>query len=178
MSTLEQVCNDVGLAQLPQVIAKQILWAEWQASQQPLFTRVLENKPETEVSLHLLGLLTKSHIELMASFASHIESITQMKKAIGESVGGEHVNKFKTSHIDELVLITHAWMYIQGHLSMDFSLANDHAQQTANLLTKLSTKDTQQLRSEFLKSFYAGKPQSSTSENSSLWDKIKRLFSH
>ncbi|WP_295895373.1 hypothetical protein [uncultured Vibrio sp.] len=176
MNTLEKTCFDCGLNELAIVEQEDKLWQAWQTAQSPLFQTVIENKPETSLRLHLLGLLTKSHIELISSFTSYVDSINAMKEAIDETVGKEHANKFKTSHVDELTLLTHAWLYVQGYLGMDFSLANDHAYETAKMISSVTQTDIQTRRSSFLESYYTGVKNQPKQPKGRLREWLERLF--
>ncbi|PMK03495.1 hypothetical protein [Vibrio sp. 10N.261.55.A7] len=176
MSELEKLCLECGLNNLAAVKQHHKLWQDWQVTQSPLFQAVLENKPETPGKLHLLGLLTKSHIELLSSFTPYIDSIHAMKNAISNTVGSEHEKKFKTSHVYELSLITHAWLYIQGYLGMDFSLANEHALETAKMISSINSDDAQTLRTSFLESFYEGTHHQPKRASGRLSEWIKQLF--
>ncbi|MGF1697049.1 hypothetical protein L4D20_17610 [Vibrio kyushuensis] len=177
MKTLEQACHHCGLSELVTISEHKDLWSKWQSSQQPLFSKVLESKPQTSATLHLLGMLTKSHIEIASGLTQYLESINDMQTAIAKTVGQEHVNKFKTSDTDELTVITHAWLYIQGFLGMDFSLANDHAHETSKLISSVTSQDVQQLRTQYLESFYLGNQNRAPTSKGSLSQWIKRLFS-
>ncbi|MEZ9231029.1 hypothetical protein AB4259_08105 [Vibrio amylolyticus] len=176
MSELEKLCLEYGLNDLAAVKLHHKLWQDWQVAQSPLFQAVLESKPDTPEKLHLLGLLTKSHIELLSSFTPYVDSILAMKNAINSTVGSEHEKKFKTSHVDELSLITHAWLYIQGYLGMDFSLANDHALETAKMISSVNSDETQTLRTSFLESFYEGAHRRPRRASGRLSEWIKQLF--
>ena len=176
MNALEHVCTECKLSQLAPISKYQAIWLQWQTAQQPLFSTVLEAKPETAPKLHLLGILTKSHIELISIVTSYADAINQMQAAIGDTVGKEHIDKFKTSHVDELCVITHAWLYVQGYLDMDFSLADDHAYETARLINSVTPKDTQQLRTQYLESFYCGKTSSKDPKKTRISEWMKSLF--
>ncbi|NMT19539.1 hypothetical protein HKA99_34870, partial [Vibrio parahaemolyticus] len=76
---------------------------------------------------HLLGLLTKSHIEASANYEQNAHSTQRMQQVLTDSLGNEHADKFTNQSAEDLILVTHLWLYTQGYLNMDFSLAHDHA---------------------------------------------------
>ncbi len=127
---------------------------------QTLFQRAFDNKPDKPVTHHLLGVLTKAHIEQSALLTDHSNAIAAMQKSIVDNLGDKHASKFENQSINQLLFTTHLWLYVQGYLSMDFSLANDHALNTADIITTLNGQDRETLRSEFMGSFYQGKQNS------------------
>ncbi len=71
------------------------------------------------------------------------------------------------------------WLYTQGYLNMDFSLAHDHAEQTQNILQHelvIKRMDLDAFRTNLMQSFYLGK-EANPAKASGLISWIKRLFS-
>lgn len=179
MTPLSELIEEMGIKSIPFVLEHDAAKKRWLNEQNSLFIRVCKNKPATAPVLHLLGLLTKSHIEASALYEQHAQTTLQMHQALSDSVGNEHASKFTNQSAEELTLITHLWLYIQGYLNMDFSLAHDHAEQTQTLLQReLAIKciDVNAFRSELMRSFYLGR-EANPSTSYSLINKLKRLLS-
>ncbi|MCC4784523.1 hypothetical protein BCU33_013170 [Vibrio lentus] len=121
-----------------------------------LFKHASENKPDNSERQTLLGLLTKVHIDVSYRFESNREASEAMQSVFDSTVGSEHGDKFQNSSAQQLKLVTHLWLFIQGRLGMDYSLANDHAAATATLLSRLSRSTDDEIRVEFMGSFYDG----------------------
>lgn len=121
-----------------------------------LFKHACENKPDNSARQTLLGLLTKEHIDTSYRFESNKDASEAMQSVFDNTVGSEHGDKFQNSNSQQLKLVTHLWLFIQGRLGMDYSLANDHAAATAKLLSRLSRSTDDEIRVEFMASFYDG----------------------
>ncbi|MFN0722216.1 hypothetical protein BCU39_011890 [Vibrio cyclitrophicus] len=121
-----------------------------------LFKHACENKPDNSARQTLLGLLTKVHIDVSYRFESNKEASEAMQNVFDNTVGNTHSDKFQHSNAQQLTLITHLWLFIQGRLGMDYSLANDHAEVTARLLSRLLRSSDDEIRVEFMGSFYDG----------------------
>lgn len=144
-----------------------------------LFKRACARKPDIDPVQHLLGVLTKAHIEEASHIESQSESAAAMRKVLDENLGNEHAQKFEELGSRQFALVTHLWLYCQGYLRMDFSLANDHAFNSATLLSATTLASTQELRTQFLESFYLGSERSPlpTKKPSKLMSWLKSLFS-
>ncbi|MEZ9393982.1 hypothetical protein AB4222_18965 [Vibrio splendidus] len=121
-----------------------------------LFRHACENKPDNSARQTLLGLLTKVHIDASYRFESNKEANEAMQNVFDNTVGTEYSDKFQNSNAQQLKLITHLWLFIQGRLGMDYSLANDHAAVAATLLSRISRSSDDEIRVEFMASFYDG----------------------
>ncbi|WP_070969372.1 hypothetical protein [Vibrio sonorensis] len=141
------------------------------------FTRITTNDQSASDLQRLLGLLTKSHIEALTSVEQNMGSLQAMEETFLEHLGDEH--KFQNHSVGNLLLITHLWVYLQGYLQMDFSLANDYAEQTAQRVAPLLNQQPDRLRTELMKSFYLGDESSPTKNLSSqgILARIKQFFS-
>ena len=142
-----------------------------------LFKHACENKPDNSVRQTLLGLLTKVHIDASYRFESNKEANEAMQNVFDNTVGTEHSDKFQNSNAQQLKLVTHLWLFIQGRLGMDYSLANDHAAATATLLSRLSRNTDDEIRVEFMGSFYDGlNLYQAENKPSGFVHRFKRLF--
>ena len=121
-----------------------------------LFKHACENKPDNSARQTLLGLLTKVHIDASYRFESNKEANEAMQNVFDNTVGTEYSDKFQNSNAQQLKLVTHLWLFIQGRLGMDYSLANDHAAVAATLLSRISRSSDDEIRVEFMASFYDG----------------------
>ncbi|USD43742.1 hypothetical protein J4N42_16370 [Vibrio sp. SCSIO 43135] len=175
VGTLAKYCEQLGLPTVGRLAERDQEWQQWCVEHDALFQHVLKAKPESSTNHHLLGLLTKSHIEITAKLSQHADSVVAMREAIAQSVGEEHSNKFGLPDCIQLDVITHAWLYVQGCMNMDYSLANDHAQNTAELLNRLyftPATDVQATRVAYMESFYAGKDVFGEPSKPSFWQKL------
>ncbi|USD62549.1 hypothetical protein J4N45_24625 [Vibrio sp. SCSIO 43140] len=121
-----------------------------------LFARAQENKPDNAPSDLLLGLFTKLNVEALSSLNAHLDQIQAMQSAIEKQVGAKHAESFKLPVVEELLLVTHIWVYVQGYLGLDYSLANDHAMQTSETLSPLVGLSVDEIRTQFTQSYYQG----------------------
>ncbi|MEZ8613660.1 hypothetical protein AB4559_16455 [Vibrio sp. 10N.222.51.C8] len=142
-----------------------------------LFKHACENKPENSARQTLLGLLTKEHIDASYRFESYKEANETMQNVFDNTVGTEHSDKFQNSNAQQLKLVTHLWLFIQGRLGMDYSLANDHAAVAATLLSRISRSSDDEIRVEFMASFYDGlNIYQAENKPSGIVHHLKRLF--
>ncbi|WP_210449379.1 hypothetical protein [Vibrio crassostreae] len=142
-----------------------------------LFKHACENKPDNSARQTLLGLLTKEHIDASYRFESNKDASEAMQSVFDNTVGTEHSDKFQNSNAQQLKLVTHLWLFIQGRLGMDYSLANDHAAATATLLSRLSRNTDDEIRVEFMGSFYDGlNLYQAENKPSGFVHRFKRLF--
>lgn len=125
-------------------------------SNKSLFQHSCQNKPDNSSIQTLLGLLTKAHIDASYEFGADKNASEAMQQVIEETVGQEYSQKFSHSSSKKLQFITHLWLFIQGRMGMDYSLANDHAALTANQLSRLIRQTEDEIRVEFMGSFYDG----------------------
>jgi hypothetical protein len=142
-----------------------------------LFKHASENKPANSERHTLLGLLTKVHIDVSYRFESNKKASEAMQSTFENTVGSEHSIKFQNSNAQQLKLVTHLWLFVQGRLGMDYSLANDHAVAAATLLSKLAIITNDEIRIEFMGSFYDGlNIYQAENKPSGFIHRLKRLF--
>ncbi|KII76181.1 hypothetical protein [Vibrio renipiscarius] len=159
MSNLTQVAIEIGIENLDVFDIHSPQWQTFCDSNDALFERVITAKPDKAHTHHLLGVLTKAHIEALSRVEKHHDAVQAMHQALEQNVGSHHQNNFHYQDGEQLAFVTHAWLYVQGYLGMDFSLANDHANSSAQALKVNQEVDAQALRSQFMASFYQGKEQ-------------------
>jgi hypothetical protein len=142
-----------------------------------VFESICQQKPDKAPILLTLGLLTKLHIEAMAQLENQIDSVANMTEVFANTIGESAGQRFDVAAVIELSLVTKLWLMVQGHLAMDFSLANEHAQQTSLLLERALKTHSEQLRTELLASYYHGKDKRKDGTPSIEWSKkIWRWF--
>ncbi len=168
MNTLEHRLHQLNILESSPFPADSPLWQAFIEQNSALFERAQADKDDNNV---LLGLLTKAHIEAMAMVENQGQSAAHVFDAIKQNLGDEHQDKFELHSEQQLVLITHAWIYLQGYLALDFSLANDHARHTAQILTQHFSGDLEVRRSNFMQSYYLGKQNTSQQRS---W--LQRIF--
>lgn len=177
MSNLTQALADIGATDLDIFDTDSAEWLAFCQSNETLFERVQTTKPENAITHHLLGVLTKAHIESLSRVEAQRKSVQAMNQAIDQNIGNQHNSNFRYQEGEQLLLITHVWLYLQGYLGMDFSLANDHAEMTAAVLIAAQGGDQAIIRSHLMSSFYHGKSQTERKHQSHsivLW--FKSLF--
>ncbi|CAM4220343.1 hypothetical protein [Vibrio neonatus] len=123
----------------------------------PLFERSKAKYPEHTDQQLLLGLFTLHHEKQLQQLRTQQPSLLAMQKVIDDSLDKHHAQAFKSPLIVEIWLTMHLWLFVQGQSNIDYSLAYDYANETAELLSPFSSSSSSQLRSEWLKSFYVGK---------------------
>lgn len=143
---------------------------------QALFAHACTNKPQNSQRQTLLGLLTKAHIDASYGVESNKDTSHAMQKVFENTVGNENSKKFQNSHIKYLVFITHLWLFVQGRMGMDFSLANDHATATSKLILSIQSGDIEVQRTGFMASFYDGFSLYSANQPQSRWSKLLNMF--
>ncbi len=141
------------------------------------FNAVCKKRSDRKPILLLLGLLTKSHIEAISKLESQIDAISAMRDVFIENVGEEQSNKLRADAVVELSLVTKLWLMVQGYLNMDFSLANDHADKSSNLLARALHAEPHAVRTELIASYYHGKDKRKDDDPSVQWpNKILNWF--
>lgn len=179
MTELEQQLNVIQADSISAVESDQKSFYMFIEKHSALFKRACARKADIDPFQHLLGVLTKAHIEEASHVESQAESAAAMRKVLDESLGNKHAQKFEELGSRQFALVTHLWLYCQGYLRMDFSLANDHAFNSATLLSATTCASTQELRTQFLESYYLGTERSPLPAKKPsklvLW--LKSLFS-
>lgn len=157
MCEIKQALTELGACTLEYIEQNSDTVQRFCDAQNSLFMRVRENKPEAPVALLLLGLLTKANIEALAQFTANKKSRRAMRDVFDNSVGEEFCNKFHDIGLHDLLLVSTLWAFIQGRLNMDFSLANDHAAESAMQLAPFFNTTPDVVRTELMHAFYQGK---------------------
>lgn len=122
----------------------------------PLFERSkLKHSQHTDLQL-LLGLFTLHHEKLLHQLNSQQQSLLAMQSVIDESLEDKHAAAFKAPLVIEFWLTMHLWLFVQGQLEMDYSLANDYATEASQLLVSFTPVSADELRCEWNESFYKG----------------------
>ncbi len=175
MISLQQALEQIGATQLTVLDFSSTTWQLFEKNNAKLFAKIQQVKPETDVHHHLLGVLTKAHIEVLSQIEADKDSVRAMNSTFKQELGESHAAKFQYQDGQLLLLITHIWIYLQGYLAMDFSLANDHAENSATMLVSIQGGSAEQLRSEFMASFYLARGQKTQFTNPILcW--LKKIF--
>lgn len=156
MTLLQTAFEELGVKSVQFVSEHQEQFDQFCHCHSSLYERVLQAKPNINAHQHLLGVMTKAHLELFGSLTAHQDAIEEMRQAFINELGQEQANVLKLPASVEMQLATHLWLFVQGRLGMDFSLANDHGQQSAILLSRLLGTDSEALRCQFNQSFYVG----------------------
>ncbi|MCG7489255.1 hypothetical protein MHN79_07110 [Vibrio sp. Of14-4] len=177
MTDFANALDKIGASSLPAILEHPMLWQQFLQQHSPLFTKVKQAKANKDYQSHLLGVLTRAHVESLSRVNTNQESVTAMWQALNTNLGERHAKRFKYQEHTMLYLVTHVWLYLQGYLKMDFSLANEYAQTTANTLNELSSLNIDKTRTQFMASFYMGlekTPKPSKTHTVMHW--LKRYF--
>ncbi|EGU41968.1 hypothetical protein VII00023_00135 [Vibrio ichthyoenteri ATCC 700023] len=185
MNDLANALIAIGADQLDAINSDSTSWQSFCQNNEELFHRVQLAKPDQALTHHLLGILTKSHIEALSRVEQQRESVQAMDQAIQQHIGAQYGGRFQYQEGEQLLVVTHLWLYVQGYLGMDFSLANDHAQSSVQALVAAQGGDVQAMRSDLMASFYQGKAYANRKPNKrsmlgsltlSFTDWLKSLF--
>jgi hypothetical protein len=79
-----------------------------------------------------------------------------MRAVIDSSLDAAYSANIKSPIVEELWLVMHLWLFVQGRLNMDYSLANDYATSVSVSLSSLMGVLPDKLRCEWNQSFYQG----------------------
>ena len=156
MSPLETHLRSLNVEQIAVIASHSTRFSELCARENALFEHAKANKPETPDLGIVLGLFTKLNIESLTSLDAHSDQIHTMQQSFEDELGKDQAQIFKLPVLDELILITHVWLYVQGCLGMDYSLANDHAAQTSQVISQFSENGIDEQRVAFTESYYLG----------------------
>ena len=183
----------MGLAALSFNEQEQQLLGEFITVSTPFFDKVRQNRPDKPSHDLVLGLLTKSQQEALAEYQATKPKIDELKQMFSDKVGAEHAGKFITLNQAEVTVIASLWFMAQGYTGIDFSYANDHAQEIAELLGEHSQfvekhkqfasagYDSERYRTRFMQAYYTGidhaeKKQTHGNTYMTIKSYIKRLF--
>ncbi|GEM81406.1 hypothetical protein [Vibrio superstes] len=144
----------------------------------PLFERSkLKHTEHSDLKL-LLGVFTLHHERLLHQLRSQQKSLLAMQQVIDESLESQHAKAFKSPLVLEFWLTMHLWLYVQGQLKMDYSLANDYASEAGELIASFSSLSADQLRCEWNESFYASSNtlKEFADKKAGIWSRIAKVF--
>ncbi|MCW8330250.1 hypothetical protein MD588_15675 [Photobacterium sp. SDRW27] len=186
MTPLQQELEKMGLSTLSFSEQEQTLLEQFISISSPFFDNVCQHRADKPAQDLVLGLLTKSHREAFDEYQATQPKIKELKQLFSEQVGSEHAGKFTTLNQAEVTVISSLWFMAQGYTGIDFSYANDHAQETAELLcTNLQSTavddEIQHIRTRFMQAYYTGVEHSQNSHSSGSYFKsiktvLKRFF--
>ena len=102
-----------------------------------------------------------SQQEAVAEYQATRPKIDELKQMFNDKVGTEHGGKFMTLNQAEVTVIASLWFMAQGYTGIDFSYANDHAEEIAELLGVHSqfaqdAEDPEHYRTRFMQAYYTG----------------------
>ncbi len=174
MTDLYRFLQQTGIRSLDIYHSHEQAIQDFCSENQTLFANACLNMPEKSPLLHLLGILTKSQLELSSSFEDSQESGQTLQEIFKETLE-EHADKLHRPLLEQYVVVTCLWLFIQGRLNMDFSLANDHAHKMAQQIHVIVNLEQEALRSELMQHFYQGKfLYQRERPKQSLWVKFKQ----
>ncbi|CCO44474.1 conserved hypothetical protein [Vibrio nigripulchritudo SOn1] len=178
MSELKPLLDEAGLSSLELKADEQRVLEKLLVSWESTFENACKTHPDKRPSDMALGTLTKAQMELASSLETQSDTLHSMNEIIEDSVGKEHAQKFRVELPTELTVCTKVWLMLQGYLLMDFSLANDHAARTAEILTGVTDEKPDAIRTECMRAFYIGKSHNPHQEKTSWGTRISGWLNH
>jgi len=186
MTPLLKELEKMGLSTLSFSEQERTLLEQFITISSPFFDSVCQHRAEKPTKDLVLGLLTKSHREAFDEYLATQPKIKELKQLFSDQVGNEHAGKFTTLNQAELTVISSLWFMAQGYTGIDFSYANDHAQETAELLcgnlqSPSESDEVQRIRTRFMQAYYTGVDYSHKNQNSesfliTIKNVLTRLF--
>ncbi|CAM4338154.1 hypothetical protein [Vibrio agarivorans] len=122
----------------------------------PLYEKSIVKKPNLTTPERLLGLFSYHHQVVLGEFIEQREALQKMQNVFKQHLDVDHQDKFSAPILKQLWLATHLWLFLQGRMNLDYSLANDHATQVANHITSIVEVDSNKLRCELTQTYYQG----------------------
>ncbi len=119
----------------------------------------------------LLGVLTESWQLYQAQLRDHKDSIVAMKSTLDTHMGED---KYRNDMLLEWQCLSKIWLLVQGFCNIEYSLANDYANDVVSLSSEFNAFENEPYRRSLLSCYYLGKSQQPTV---SWREKIKSLFS-
>ncbi|WP_104403083.1 hypothetical protein [Vibrio penaeicida] len=177
MTNLTEILSSAGMNELTLSDEDQVRSRSIIKTCDAIFSQACQNNPEKSPFDMALGTLTKAQMELMVNIETQADTLKSMGDIIQNTLGNEHSNKFSVELPKDLLCCTRLWLLLQGYLQMDFSLANDHATQTSEVLTKIEGSNTEKTRTDLMKAFYIGKSHNSAVAKHSVFSKVSSWFS-
>lgn len=181
MTDLNQALRTMGLLSLELTTSEQQQIQQLIDNQAAFYAKVVRQKTDKLPHDLALGLLTKCHQQALANFQATAATISRVQSVFAQTVGREQAQKFSTSSESDVLGYTTLWFMAQGYTGIDFSYANDHANEIATILTgslALRDNDPNAQRSRFMQSYYVGRHTAEAKQQagSGLMSRIKRLF--
>lgn len=179
MRNLQTELKAIGLEQLTFDDPQRIELDQFITVCSPFFDSVCQQKPDSPRHDLLLGVMTKAQNEAQLDFEQKRQSLHNMQQVFKKTVGKEHADKLIPTDSNQLIVITTLWLLVQGYQGIDFSYANDHATEVANLLSdsqeRNSSTHTDTLRSGFMQAYYISVDNAQANKpTTSMLDKVKQ----
>ncbi|MEJ2764685.1 hypothetical protein VV869_12080 [Photobacterium sp. MCCC 1A19761] len=150
--------------------------------QASFFAKVVQQKPDKPRHDLVLGLLTKCHQESLANFQATQATLSRVQSVFEETIGPTQALKFTTTSASDVRGYATLWFMAQGYTGIDFSYANDHANDIATLLAASAVvreNDPSVFRTGLMQAYYAGRQAAASKRQtgSGFLNQLKRLFS-
>lgn len=181
MTDLNQALRTMGLLSLELTTSEQQQIQQLIDNQAAFYAKVVRQKTDKLPHDLALGLLTKCHQQALANFQATAATISRVQSVFAQTVGREQAQKFSTSSESDVLGYTTLWFMAQGYTGIDFSYANDHANETAIILAEspaVSENDPNVFRSRFMQAYYVGRhaADAHSGEGNAWLSRLKRLF--
>ncbi|MDR9828634.1 hypothetical protein RCJ22_23900 [Vibrio sp. FNV 38] len=123
---------------------------------QPIYDKTCLEKPELGQVERLVGLFSYYHHGLLQQFDQQQGSLKNVLDVFEQQLPLGDKPRFSAPIITQFWLATHLWLFVQGRMNLDYSLANDHAIEVSTRLSNVTKLDMDALRCELNKSYYQG----------------------
>ncbi|MGR5063928.1 hypothetical protein [Photobacterium sp. DNB22_13_2] len=156
MKPLKHLLNEFGFEQLPFSDDEREFADGFIDFRAEFFLSVCEQKAEKPQQDLALGLFTQSFQQVLDEYQATQSKISEMDTLFQQHVGKEHAQKFHTMNEVEVKAIGMIWFLCQGFNGIDFSYANDQATEVSELLATNSCQHAEEVRQQFMQSYYIG----------------------
>ncbi|WP_087025021.1 hypothetical protein [Thaumasiovibrio subtropicus] len=113
-------------------------------------TQRLNDKPEADI---LLGLLTDTWQNEKAVLDHHADAMMEMQQTLNQYLDA---NAIRNDSLSEWLCISKLWLLAQGYQNIDFSLANEYAENISLTVNAITNEAQTVDRSTLMHCYYIG----------------------
>lgn len=104
----------------------------------------------------LLGIYGHRFEQCLSELSAQSESLTAMQNVLKESLPSKHADKFVNQSAVDTEITSRIYLFIQGRMKLDYSLANEFSQRAARELAQFTAQSEDEIRVMLNQSYYAG----------------------
>jgi hypothetical protein len=104
----------------------------------------------------LLGIYGHRFEQCLSELSAQSESLTAMHDVLNESLPSKHADKFVNQSALDTEITSRIYLFIQGRMKLDYSLANEFSQRAASELAHFTTQSEDEIRVMLNQSYYVG----------------------